>query len=334
MTPLPEPDTAPWSPGPFHDESWLSASAIATGGALRGPTEGFPLRGHLLVRRIGPYRVGGLPLPKSGTPITAGLRGDAAYNNAKLSALARWFRGSGLSMLQVTSSTPPAECGASRVEHIQNLEIDLETDCQELWNRLSSLPKRMVRRATRNGIRISWVDPSGMHFAAHQRLAMALFEAQGEAPIYRAEHYKAITREPLKRCVRMFMASQNGKPLGYLISVRDNDRAYYWDVAIDPISRDGGAGHLLVWAWMRWCKRQGIRRLDLIGPPEGGRAGRRAGIGRFKLSFGATVTDYWVVYWHRNGAGFALDFSRWLARRRSEASANASEQPSGSVSNS
>jgi GNAT superfamily N-acetyltransferase len=325
------PDPAPGQSGPFHCEAWLSASAAATGGQLLHPADELPLAGPLLVRRIGPYRVGGSPLPKSGTPITAGLRGSAYDNTAQLTALGRWFRGSGLSLLQVTSPTRPGDCGASRVEQIQNLEIDLEQDCQVLWDRLSPLPRRMVRKAVRTGIRVSWVDPSGPHLDAHLRLARDIFKAHGEAPVYRPQHYQAIQQAPLKQHVRMFMASQHGKPLGYLVSVRDGDRAYYWDVAVDSGGRADGAGHLLLWTWMRWCKRKGIRRLDLIGPPEGGRAGRRAGIGRFKLSFGAIATDYWVVYWHRHGAGLALDVSRWLARRRGNASATSTEQVAGPV---
>ncbi len=265
---------------------------------------------------MGPFLVAGAPLPKSGTPMSAGLQGTVDENASQLQELGRWFKDSGLSLLQVTCPTTPGDCRASRVEVLANLELDLRPDCEALWSALSSLPKRMVRRSLRAGIRISNFDPSSSQLAVHRSFVAELFRNQGERPIVLDPQYEAIRRAPLRDRVKGFMASRAGEPLGFLITLVDGNRAYYWDVAVKPEARADGAGHLLFWAWMRWCKRRGIERLDLIGPPDGGRAGGRAGIGRFKLSFGAQPVDYSVVYWHGSLAGKALDTSRWWARRR------------------
>lgn len=303
--------------GLFQTVAWLEAAAAATKGQVRWACENdaavAPI--PILERRIGPFLVAGLPLPKSGTPITAGLRGDESYNSATLAAIGHWFSsGSGLHFLQVTSSTPPGDCGASRVEQIKNLEIDLRQDCSALWQGLSSLPRRMIRKALRSGMRVSRIDSTAHHIRNHRRLGEQIFRLQGERPIYSSAHYDALLRPPLSNYLEAFMVSRSGCPLGYLFSLIDQDRAYYWDVAIDFVGRADGAGHLLMWVWMRWCKRKGVTCLDLIGPPTGGRAGRRAGIGRFKLSFGALPVNYWVVYWYRPGVGLALDASRWFSQ--------------------
>lgn len=304
----------------FQCDAWVQACAAATAGRLRmGPEvcaeDTDPLR--LLERRVGPFLVAGAPLPKSGTPMSAGLGGSAAANSATLARLGEWFPYSRLSLLQVTCPTPPGDCGASRIETLANLELDLRPECAALWTGLSSLPKRMIRKSLRAGIRIASFEPTSDHLDRHRGIVDELFRAQAERPILLPPHYLAIQRSPLREHVRGFVASRDGQPLGYLITLVDHDRAYYWDVAVRPEARADGAGHLLFWAWMRWCKRRGIQRLDLIGPPEGGRAGRRSGIGRFKLSFGAQPVNYSVVYWYRALAGKALDASRWLARFKS-----------------
>lgn len=301
----------------FQSEAWVAACAEATGGRQRSVpcrgTEAGPLR--LLERRIGPFLVAGAPLPKSGTPLSAGLNGSERENAAQLAELGAWFPHSGLSLLQVTCATTPGDCRASRVEAMANLELDLRPDCDVLWSAFSSLPKRMIRKSLRAGIRISRFDPGSRHLGVHRGIVAELFRAQAERPIVLPAHYAAIQHPPLREHVQGFVASRNGEPLGHLITLVDHDRAYYWDVAVKPEARADGAGHLLFWSWMRWCKRRGIEWLDLIGPPEGGRAGGRAGIGRFKMSFGARPVDYSVVYWHSTIAGMALDASRWWARR-------------------
>lgn len=299
----------------FQSEAWLAACARAIHGRVRSVPGIDGLR--LLERRIGPFKVAGAPLPKSATPMTAGLHGTQDEVAMHLAALASWFPKSGLSLLQVTSPWPlPDNIHASRVEHLRNMEINLAGDCSEIWSRVSTLPRRMIRKAVKAGIRVHCADPAGSQLAIHREISTQMFSAQGEAPIVRPAQYDAISTPPLKNCSRLFIASKDSRILGGLITLFDDTQACYWDVAIRPEARAIGVGHLLFWTWLRWCKRNGISRLDLMGPPEGGRAGGRAGIGRFKASFGAIPVDYHVIYWHSAAAGHALNLSRWLAERR------------------
>lgn len=297
---------------PFQKLAWLDACASSVGGSVRQMGS---LR--LLQRRLGPWTGAGLPLPKSATPLSAGLMNDADCNDRDLRGIDEWFWKSGLSFLQVTSSTsPPADLRASRIEPFRNLEIDLSPTCDFLWSASSQLPRRAVRKSLKARVRVHVAIPDEVKLAEHRRIARSVYEASGQLPAHTKFHHDAVMGSSLREHAQFFSASLNGTNLGHLISIRHLDRAYYWDVAVNQTGRNVGAGHLLFWAWMRWCKRHGVTRLDLMGPPEGGRAGTAAGIGRFKLSFGAKPQDYWVVYWFRRGAGLGLDVSRVLSRLR------------------
>ncbi|MCL4758881.1 MAG: GNAT family N-acetyltransferase [Rhodocyclaceae bacterium] len=299
---------------PFRSHEWVNASAVCVGGSScdAGPDL------VLLRRTVGLWKVAGLPLPKSATPMSAGLGGTPIENDAALWRLAAWFQESDLSLLQVTSATPPPEgLQCSRVEMIENLEIPVgEHTCESLWSRMSKLPQRQIRRALKAGVRVHRVAPSVEHLARLRSLSSAIYASTHERPIHDPRQHAAMATEPLSKGLTMFAVSICGETLGYLLSVQHAGRSYYWDVAVDEKGRGLGAGHLLVWIWMRWCKRRGVGIVDFIGPPEGGRAGGRPGIGRFKVSFGAVARPYWVVYWTRHGAGFALDCSRFLAMLR------------------
>lgn len=298
----------------FRTSAWAAICADVCDGKVH---EAAPSM-FLLERRFGPWTAAGLPLAKSGTPLTAGLLDSAELNSADLHLLDVWFKESGLSLLQVTSCTPPPAdlSELSRVECIQNLEIDLEKSVDELWSDISTLPRRSMKKALAAGVRIEQINPNEIHMQRHDEISSEVFFRTGELPVNSAAQRLALAQGCLKQQLAMFSASRDGEHFGYLLSVRHGDRAYYWDVAINPSGRALGAGHLIVWRWIEWCKSQGVRRVDLVGPPEGGRAGGRPGIGRFKLSFGAEPCDYWVVYWMRHGASLALDTSRWIARLR------------------
>lgn len=296
----------------FHSTAWLQACATATGGQVIG----VPNQPELLLlrRKLGPFTVAGAPLPKSATPMSTSLRGSKNEVENSLRGLSNWFPHSGLSLLQVTSPfPPPMDCHPSRVEQIHNLEIDLTKDCEHLWSGISTLSRRMIRKALRERIRVSVVRPSGFHLVQLQTLSAKIFADQRERPIVSPAQYDALESSDLATHARLFAASRNGQFLGYLLTLADAEQACYWDVAVGGEGRSAGAGHLLLWTFIRWCKRHGIPRLDLMGPPEGGRGNSRRGIGRFKMAFGAEPVDYHVVYWNSATAGIALDLNRRLS---------------------
>ncbi|MAL02729.1 MAG: hypothetical protein CL625_00415 [Arenimonas sp.] len=300
---------APPSGPLFQSAAWLQATAQSVAGqVVQVPG---PEHLGLVQRRMGPFRVQGLPLAQSATPLSAGLVGEGVQVARQLEALQAWFGADRPSLLQVTSpEPPPASCRPARVEILDNLELDLSPDCARLWAGLSDLPRRMVRKAMRERIRVAWRRPDGQALQAHREISRALFAAQGQAPIVAPLQYAALAHPPLRDHAHLFIASRKGRILGSLLALADAHTGYYWDVAIAPHARELGTGHLLLWAWMRDCKRRGISRLDLIGPPDPGRGGGRAGIGRFKVSFGARPRRYHVVYWHSAIAGAALDLRR------------------------
>lgn len=306
------------SSNPFQLDAWLQATAAAVGGRAVDLSQAqLP---SLIERRMGPFRVQGAPLPQSATPLSAALQGSNEQIHRQLEGLQDWFERDRPALLQVTSPIPPPpSCQPSRVETLDNLEIDLHLACEQLWSGLSELPRRMIRKAMRAGVRVRLRRPQGPALEAHRVRSEALFRAQKQAPIVRPQQYAALSDHRLQANLQFFEARLAGNSVGSLISWSEPGRSYYWDVAITPEARAHGVGHLLFWFWMRWCKRRGIPCLDMIGPLEGGRAGGRQGIGRFKASLGARPRRYFIIYWHTRLAGLALDLRRGWSRRRSQA---------------
>jgi hypothetical protein len=299
------------NPRPFSSREWLSTCAeVSRGSCVDGPCGLLVLQRRLLF-----WTVGGVPLPKSATPLSTGLDGEESQNSLTLHELSRFFSTSNLHLLQVTSSTvPPSDLRCSRVEIVENLEIDLAgQSCAALWGGIASLPKRNIRKALKIGVKVHRVHPSDMHLSRHWEFASRIYSDQGQRPVNTRAHHLAMGAAPLSESLKIFAATLNGESIGYLLTVIHGNRSYYWDVAIGEAGRKVGAGHLLMWVWLRWCKRNAVEQVDLVGPPTGGRAGGRAGIGRFKASFGAVPRPYYVVYWTRAGAGSALDLSRRLS---------------------
>lgn len=299
---------------PFLAPEWLEAAADSVNGRVRFLASE-ELRGllPLVEREFGPVRIAGSPLRKTGTPVALPLPCAPGEERRWLSEVANWAKASSCALVQVTSPIPPEpEWGCDRVELFENLEIDLSVSCDALWKQLSDLPRRMIKRALRNGFK-AHLSPNSGASGHHQSLVNGIYAMQNQKPIYKKRHYAAVQTPPLARALDTLSISRNGRVVGSLMSLRDAQRAYYWDVAVEHDARAEGAGHLLLWAWLRWCKRHGLQTADLMGPPSGGRGSSRPGIGRFKLSFGARPRPYWILYWHSWWAGKALDLARKLS---------------------
>jgi hypothetical protein len=306
---------------PFLKPAWLDAAATSHRGRVRllAPRDpSFPAVLPVIERRFGPVAVAGSPLRKTGTPVALPMACTPGLESEWVGRIAEWAHRLPYALFQLTSPVAPLDAWCcSRVEQYANLEIDLRVDCEQLWRGLSDLPRRMIRRALSKGMKVHCPGPVGSNAALHRRLVDEVFLQQDQPPIYSDAHYMAVTKPPLRSSASAFTVTRDGVAVGTLWALQDAQRGYYWDVAVRADARADGAGHLLLWTWLRWCKRRGVQTADLIGPPSGGRGNSRPGIGRFKLSFGAVPRDYWILYWHRWWAGKALDATRARAARTS-----------------
>jgi CelD/BcsL family acetyltransferase involved in cellulose biosynthesis len=79
-----------------------------------------------------------------------------------------------------------------------------------------------------------------------------------------------------------------GRTVGMAAILATARRAFFWQVAIDPLHRPEHPQELLTWHALRWARDAGLEELDLVGAPN-------EGIAEYKRRFGAVERPYTVL---------------------------------------
>lgn len=307
----------------FQRLPWLTTIAPVYG--IRIVTLGYFLAGKLIAvtpllhRRIGPFSIWGAPQRKCAIPPATPFCAPASEAARVLPALQTWMCQKKLHFLQITipAVTDISHVKPDRVESLDNLELPLSTTLPILWQGLSQLPRRGVRKATRSGVRIHWCQ-NHLDLKAHSLMLRDTYGRQGGKfqPNYSLALYEALLRERHAAELRVMCATHDGQTVAAFWIFTDGERCYYWDAVSREAARDLNANHLLVWCLIRWAHRRGFKLLDFVGPKEGGRGGTRPGIGRFKQSMGAGTVDHKILYWYTPWMGWVLHAYRFFQATR------------------
>ncbi len=249
----------------------------------------------LIRRRMGFFELWGSPMRQIPVPPATSFcipqeRGAEAWP-----ALQQWTKQRGVAYLQVTlppNVNVPLTHGL-HLEKVENVEVDLQKPLEQLWKNVSQLPKRCVRGAVRNGVKIHWKRNQGV-MDSQEALLEQTYTRQGLVPNFPLEFYRSIFERKEQLGLRVLCATHGGQCVAVIWVITDRDCCYYWDAAALDAGRKLNANHLLVWSLIRWAKRKGYKKLDFVGA--GGRAGSKPGIKRFKLSMGGVETQYRVVF--------------------------------------
>ncbi len=307
-------------PSAFHRLEWLDAVC-----------EAFPIRiiylGYfehdkivgitpLMYRRIGLLNVFGAPLRKCATPPATSFCIPSQRSAEFLPALHTWAKKKRLKFLQAsTFAEAIAQCGARRIECFDNLVLDLDKPLQDVWASVSTLPRRCVRKAVRSGVRVRWLHEDSALSSQH-KLVAATYGWQGINPNVPDSLYRALAQRKETSGLRILTATHAGKTVASIWIFCDAHTCYYWDAAALPESRKLDANHLLVWCLIRWAHKKGYKALDFVGGSDGGRAGTRSGIARFKKSMGAQSKEHVIVYWFSKPIELLLILYRLACRIR------------------
>lgn len=303
----------------FHSVAWQRMIAGVYG--VRPVYWGLVRQGRLVgllplakMRRAG-IPLLGAPLPKMGTPRYFPLLRAESQESA-LQALDGWARAKGFPHLQI-HWPQILEAGAvgGRIERRDNLELAIGGSLDDLWKGVKSSCRTRVRHAVREGVRLHWPDPRRF-LPAYLDLLRATYEAQGLSPNLPLAHYEAAIDSLADGHLRLLCASWQGRPVAAAWLLHDDRRCYFWDGASLPELNRLAANNLLQWEIIRWAWRRGLAAYDMVGGIESGRGGSRAGIGRFKQSFGSSSVAYSTIYWQRPWVKplFQL-YRRYLERR-------------------
>lgn len=249
----------------------------------------------LIRRRMGFFELWGSPMRQIPVPPTTSFCIPQEKGEAAWSALQVWAKQHGLAYLQVT--LPPGVAvqltRGLHLESVENIEIDLQQPIEQLWKNVSQLPKRCVRNAVRNGVKVHWKRGRGV-LDDQVTLLEQTYTQQGLAPNFPLEFYRVLLEHKDQLGLRILCATHGGQCVAVIWVMTDSDCCYYWDAAALDEGRKLNANHLLVWSLIRWAKRNGFKTLDFVGA--GGRAGTKPGIKRFKMSMGGVETSRQILF--------------------------------------
>jgi hypothetical protein len=305
----------------FHGIAWLDAVAAVF--TLRVRLLGYFNDGALVAvtpltgRHIGPVKIWGAPLRKCATPAATPYCSPQALSSDLLPFLHQWIAEQRLWFVQVTvpGVQVPRASMAGLIEPLDNLELDLQPTLDQIWKSISDLPRRCIRKAVRNGVRIHWHNMPEM-LAIQRTLVAATYLRQGIHPNIPERMYEKLLAHRANVGLRVLCATHAGRAIATVWILNDEQKCYYWDAAALNEARILDANHLLVWCLIRWAHRKGFTALDFVGTSIGGRGGSRPGIGRFKQSMGGRPVEYRLVYWYSPLMRAALAGYRLVSRLR------------------
>ncbi len=268
----------------------------------------------LMRRRIGPFVLYGSPLRKVPVPPATSFCAPVSRWREAWAGMQDWFARMRLHYLQLTlpEQANDARPDEVRMEILENLELPLNPSIEQLWRGLSQLPRRCVRKAVKQGVKVHWRYASDI-LDEQTDLLHGTYARQGVAPNFPLELYREIFFDRAALGLRILCATHGGRSVAVIWVFRDQRRCYYWDAAARDEGRRVNASHLLVWCLIRWAKNRGFDTLDFVGAGRG-RRNDRPGIGRFKRSMGTQVVSRHIVYKYSPPLRFSLHAYRVLIR--------------------
>lgn len=277
----------------FHTSAWLRLIAGVYGAepvrlGLRRDGElvaGIPL----LIRRLGPFRLAGSPLPGTTTP----QMGPLATDDEALANLLEAFDGyqaeSGISVTHLICSAPvqPSSLVSHgyQVEPHRTMVLDLAGKTEnDLWKGFKSECRTAIRKAEKVGVEVSaasdlsflddYLAMSGEVFAKHGR----------DAPTPRAFYEELWQRCQADGTLRVLLARHNGAIVSGAMFLLHGNRLYYLDGASYGRGNTLRANNLIHWTILRQAVAEGVELYDMVGAdtPE---------LIRFKSTFGSRLVE-------------------------------------------
>jgi hypothetical protein len=197
-----------------------------------------------------------------------------------------WFRGLGADVVIPSSTNAVFRTyprGAQAAPY-GTLVVDLGRTEDELWNRVHSKHKNVIRNAMKKGVRI--IEGSE-HAGTAYELVRETFQRSSMSFMTKTDLLRIVNN--LGPRVRVMLAEADGKLQGCAIIPFSQHTAYYvyGGTAENPIT---GATNLLQWEAIRQFRAMGVRWYDFCGvriaPEEGSKA---EGLMKYKERFGSEL---------------------------------------------
>jgi CelD/BcsL family acetyltransferase involved in cellulose biosynthesis len=145
-------------------------------------------------------------------------------------------------------------------------EVDLASEEDEIFGRMTSACRRAIRKAEKSGVTIE--EASGEDFADEYHAQLVeVFEKQGLEPTYDVERVRGLIRavHPSGNLLLLRALGPDGERLATGIFPGFNQTAYFWGGASRREGQILRPNEAIFWYAMRYWRDRGARVLDMGG---------------------------------------------------------------------
>ena len=179
------------------------------------------------------------------------------------------------------------------------ITIDLSESLESILTNLPQKGRHAIKRAERDGVVIKRVSCNKTNTKIMYDLLSKT--AEGQFGIRSYNYYNTYWKTFEKSGIgQLFFAYFNGEIVAGAYAMVFGAKSTYKDGASIRNKTTYGASHLLQWNVIEWAKSKGSIVHDLCGSPPSDQVQNtdhpHYGVGRFKLSFNKSVTDYIGCY--------------------------------------
>lgn len=167
-----------------------------------------------------------------------------------------------------------------------NFHIDC-TDKEAMWERLSEVRRRQVKKAISNGVEIKSEGISEAEIREWYQILKDLYAKKVKTPLFPLEFFLSFYRKDIGKYL---LVKYRGKVIGGMICpIMDGRTIYEWYICgLDNEYREQYPSVMATWAAMEYANEHGLARFDVMGA---GVPGVPYGVRDFKAEFGGELVE-------------------------------------------
>ena len=173
-----------------------------------------------------------------------------------------------------------------RYERHLNFHVDC-TDEEAMWERMSEVRRRQVRKAVNNGARIKSEGISELEISAFYQILSRLYRTKVKRPVFEEAFFQEAYRQGV---AKYLLVKYIGKVIGGMMIVTSSRCVYEWYICgLDAEYKEQYPSVMATWAAMEYANEHGLARFDVMGA---GEPGVPYGVRDFKAEFGGTLVEH------------------------------------------
>ena len=166
-----------------------------------------------------------------------------------------------------------------------NFHIDC-TDKERMWEGLSEVRRRQIRKAVNNGARIKSEGISEAEIREWYQILSRLYRTKVKRPVFEEAFFQEAYRQGM---AKYLLVKHEGKVIGGMMIVSSSSCVYEWYICgMDAEYKEQYPSVMATWAAMEYENEHGLARFDVMGA---GVPDVPYGVRDFKAEFGGKLVE-------------------------------------------